>query len=180
MSEREEPTKGSSWIAVGRVVRPRGVRGEVLVELLTDFPQRFETLDQVQLRFPDGRVESRRLEDVWFHKGRAVVRFQGAQRYEDAEQVVHAAVEIPEEELVELPEGTYFDFQLIGCQVVTESGVPVGEVTSILKIQGNNLLVVHGGRETLIPAREPICRKIDVEARRIEVSLPEGLLDING
>ena len=179
MSQTERPQPAASWVAIGRVVRPRGIRGEVLVESLTDFPQHFEQLETVRLCFPDGRLERRRIEEVWFHKGRVVVRFDGAARYEDAERVVHAEIQIPEEELVALPEGTYYDFQLIGCQVVTASGRPVGRVTSILKVQGNNLLVVGNGREVLVPAREPICQEIDIEGRRIVINPPEGLLELN-
>src|SRR5712692_5478496 len=179
MSRPDDSPKATSWITLGRVARPRGFRGEVLVDLLTDFPEHLAQLDRASLRFPNGQVESCRIESVWFHKGRAVVRFDGAQSYEDAQRVVRAEIQIPEDEAVKLPEGTYFDFQLVGCEVVTEAGLRVGRVQSILKVPGQSLLVIENGREVLIPAREPICRKVDLAARQIVISPPEGLLELN-
>ncbi|MBI1745987.1 MAG: 16S rRNA processing protein RimM [Acidobacteria bacterium] len=180
MNEGQEHTNAESLVSIGRVLRPRGIRGDVLVALLTDFPEHFEALDQVYVKYSTGHLEAKRLENVWFHKGRAVVHFEHVDSYEAAEKLARAELSISEADLAELPEGTYFDFELIGCQVITVTGESVGCVESILKVPGNDLLVVKaGGQERLIPAHEPICREVNLDRRQIVVNLPEGLLEVN-
>lgn len=170
----------SARIAIARIARPRGNRGEVVAELYTDFPDRFDSLEEVWLEFPDGRVEQSVLEDAWDHGGRKVLKFSGIDSISAAETLAGAWVQVSDSGVVELPEGSFFDHQLIGCTVADPAGRVLGTVVDVLRYTGNHQLLVRGERgEFMVPAREPICQSISVGAKRIVVDLPEGLMDLN-
>ena len=87
---------------------------------------------------------------------------------------------VPEEALAPLGEGNFYDFQIIGSEVVAKDGVSIGTVKGLLPVGERNLLVVdRGGREVLIPFVESLCLEVDAVAKRIRVDLPDGLLDLN-
>ena len=175
-----DPTAGPSHIAIARIVRTRGNRGEVLAELHTDFPARFSLLHRVWVEFPDGRRESLALENCWEHQGRQVLKFGGFDSITDAEALVGAWVEVEADQAVPLPEGTYWDRDLVGCSVRSASGEPLGVVTEVMRIAGNHQLVVRGERgEFLVPVVAAICTEISIPRREIVVDLPEGLMDLN-
>jgi 16S rRNA processing protein RimM len=168
-----------SFIAIARIARIRGNRGEVLADLYTDFPDRFQALEEVWLEFDDGRRQKMTLEESWGHKGRIVLKFAGVDTMDAAAQFVRCWVEIPSEEAVPLPEGTYFDHDLVGCAVQDTRGKQLGTVDEILHFAGNSLLVVKDAdREYLIPVAESICIRISVPEKRIVVDPPEGLMDL--
>jgi 16S rRNA processing protein RimM len=174
------PAAGHSYIAVARITRPRGNRGEVVVELHTDFPERFRLLKRVWVEYPDGRRESLDLENSWEHQGRQVLKFRAIDTISDAEKLAGAWVEIESEEAVPLPEGTYWDSDLSGCRLRTNDGKSLGVVTGVLRIAGNDQLVVRGDRgEYMIPLVAAICREICIARKEITVDLPEGLMDLN-
>lgn len=175
-----DPTAGPSHIAIARIVRTRGNRGEVLAELHTDFPARFSLLHRVWVAFPDGRRESLILENCWEHQGRQVLKFGGFDSITDAEALVGAWVEVEADQAVALPEGTYWDRDLVGCSVRSASGEPLGAVIEVMRIAGNHQLVVGGENgEFLVPLVAAICREISIPRREIVVDLPEGLMDLN-
>ena len=168
-------------IVIARIARSWGNRGEVTADVLTDFPERFDTVSDVTLR--RGATERGAvLEGHWFHKGRVVLKFAGVDTISDAEPLAGFDVVIREEELHELPEGEdlYYDFDLVGCSVETAGGERIGDVESIVRTGGIELLSVRrrGGPEALIPFVDEICVEVDVEAKRIIVELPEGLLEL--
>jgi 16S rRNA processing protein RimM len=174
-----EPDVQSSFIAIARIARTRGNKGEVLVDLYTDFPDRFDALEEVWLEFDDGRKQKISLENSWEHKGRRVLKFADVDSISSAEKLVGCWVQVPAEQSVQLPEGTYFDHDLVGCSVEDVRGKHLGVVSGILRIAGNNLLVVEdSGSEHLIPAVESICTSISIEEKRIRVDPPEGLMDL--
>jgi 16S rRNA processing protein RimM len=175
-----QPDAQPSFIAIARIARTRGNRGEVLADLYTDFPDRFTALEEVWLEFPDGRRISMVLEEAWAHKGREVLKFAGINTISSAETLAGCWVEIPAEKAVPLPIGTYFDHDLIGCLVQDAKGNKYGVVEDILHIAENSLLVVKdSGREHLIPVAESICTKISIEEKSIVVDPPEGLMDLS-
>jgi len=175
-----DPTAGPSHIAIARIVRTRGNRGEVLAELHTDFPTRFSLLHRVWVAFPDGRRESLVLENSWEHRDRQVLKFGGFDSITDAAALVGAWVEIDSDQAVALPEGTYWDRDLVGCSVRSANGEPLGVVREILRLAGNHQLVVRGERgEFLVPVVAAICTEISIPRREIVVDLPEGLMDLN-
>jgi 16S rRNA processing protein RimM len=166
-------------VAVAKILRPRGLRGEAVAEVLTDFPERFENLDRVTAVLPNGERRDLILENAWFQKDRIVLKFEGLNTVEDAEALRDAEICIDESEAVELEEGEFFDWQLEGCEAVSIEGEPVGKVREVLRTGGTEVLVVDtaDGREVLIPFAESICTEVDIEGKRITVDPPEGLLE---
>jgi 16S rRNA processing protein RimM len=195
------------WVIVARVLRPRGNKGEVAAELLTDFPQRLTELQEVFLRMSDGAANGEPrvagVKSCWLsqnHKGQVVFHFAGSASIADAEKYRGLDVLLPIEKRVELAAGLYFVDDLIGCSVFENCDAPppvasspcsmatapalLGVVRDVQftgeDVSGTPLLAVdtHEG-ELLVPLAEDICRRIDPVARRIDVTLPEGLRDLN-
>lgn len=166
-------------VAIARIVRPRGLRGEAVAELLTDFPERFEGLEKVTAVLPGGQRRELNLQNAWFQKDRIVLKFEGLDSVEDAEALRDAEICVPEQDAVELEEGEFFDWQLEGCDAVTPEGELVGKVREIMRTGGTEILVIDvpDGREILIPFAESICTDVDTEGKRITVDPPEGLLE---
>ncbi len=165
-------------VAIAKIVRPRGLRGELLADILTDFPARFENLANVTAVTPSGETLELKIEDFWFQKGRVVLRFAGYDTIETADTLRGSEVCVAESEAVELGEDEYYDWQLEGCRVETIEGAAVGTVTGVMRTGGTELLVVNdGGRERLIPFVAAICVGVDIENRSIRVDPPEGLLE---
>jgi 16S rRNA processing protein RimM len=173
-------------IAVARIVKTQGRRGEVAAEILTDFPQRFEQLRSVLLEGPEGSTESVELENAWLHKRQVVLKFAGVDSISGAERLRGKHVLIPESQRVRLPAGTFYVWELAGCRVLRKTeagGEVVGKVTEVEPTGGVALLHVEQSegakRELLIPLAAEICRRIDTEAREIWIEPPEDLLDLN-
>lgn len=171
----------SQLVTIARIVRPQGIRGEVIADLETDFPERFADLDTVYLCSEKGSVTEVGLEDFWFHKGRVVLKLEGYDSRNAAEALRNYTIRIDEDALVELPEDTYYEFDLIGCSVLrVDAGreIPVGVVEGLMPTGSVPNLIVRGkeGREYLIPFANAICREVDTSNKRILITPPEGLL----
>ena len=174
------PDAQPSFIAIARIARTRGNRGEVLADLYTDFPDRFNLLREVWLAPDRGPRQLLTLENSWEHKGRRVLKFAGVDSISSAEAYVGCWVEISADQAMPLPEGTYFDHDLVGCSVQDASGKHIGIVAEILHFAGNNQLVVKQlDRELLIPAVESICQKISIKEKQILINPPQGLMDLD-
>jgi len=166
-------------VSVARIARPQGHRGEVIADLLTDFPERFARLDKVYIKRADGRLLILDLESSRTHKGRVALKFAGCDSINSAEELRGARVCVSRDQLIELPEDNYYDFDLIGCEVVGADGQQLGRVDEIQDYGAAPLLLVREGeRELLIPLVLSICVEIDTEQKRIVVNPPEGLLDL--
>jgi 16S rRNA processing protein RimM len=166
-------------IAVARVAKTRGVRGEVAAQLLTDFPERFRDLEELIAVTPAGERRTLAIEESWLHGGRVILKFAGYDTPEDAKELVGYELTVPESEAVELEEGEFFDWQLVGCRVETVAGRALGTVAEVLHYGAAPVLVVkdEGRREHLIPLAESICVEINVERKLIRVDPPEGLVE---
>ena len=166
-------------VVIARIVKTRGLRGEVVADLLTDFPERFEGLEDVILRPLDGAGRRElKIEKFWFQKGRVILKFAGLDTIEEAEKLRDRDVCVPEEDAVELEDDEFFDWQLAGCRVETIDGNAIGEVTEVMRTGGTEIQVVAGdGKEYLVPFAETICTEVDIENKIIRVDPPEGLLD---
>jgi 16S rRNA processing protein RimM len=176
-SEVERPQQ--ELVTIARITRPHGLRGEVIADILTDFPDRFADLDDVLLRLASGRLITIGLENAWPHNGRIVLGFVGIDRIEDTEPLRGASVMIERDQLIPLPPDTYYDFDLVDCQVLTTQGEMVGKVIGVEHFGAAPLLVVATPEslEHLIPLAATICVEVDVDRKRIVVDPPEGLLD---
>jgi len=167
-------------VLVGRVARTHGHRGAVIVKPDTDFPEeRFATGATIWMRRSGVAVPVKIL-DAWFHQGRPVLTLEGIASMNDAEGIRGEELRVPERELRPLPEGAFYHFQLVGCEVVTTSGQVVGTVKAVDGEDGNHRLSVTGpDGEVLVPLVAPICVAIHIEARRVVIDPPEGLLEVN-
>lgn len=167
-------------VAVARAVRTRGLRGELVADLLTDFPERFETTKRLIAVGPEGERTPLELEEHWFQGGRVILKFAGYDSTETAGALIGSEFAVPEDERVELPEDEFYDWELAGCSVLTVEGEHVGTVREVLRTGGVEVLVIEntkGAREHLVPLAEEICVEIDVEKKLIRIDAPEGLLE---
>lgn len=179
----KDPGKTGEWLAVARIARPQGRRGEVAADLLTDFPERLEKLQRVYLECPAGPPEPFRVENVWPHKGRAVWKFAGVDSIDQAERLRGRHVLIPQSERMPLSAHQHYVGDLQGCTVlVARDGAlsEIGTVTGVEPTGGVDLLQVKTPRgEVLIPLAQEICTRIDTEAKVIVIDPPADLLELN-
>jgi 16S rRNA processing protein RimM len=167
-------------IIVARTVRARGLKGELVADLLTDFPERFEQISRLLGIGPSGEYEELQLENYWFQNDRVVLKFVGYDSIESANTLVGYELGLPEAERVQLSPDEFYDWELEGCSVEIENGSAIGNVREIMRTGGVELLVVedHTRREHLIPMAESIVIEIDLSRRKIVIDPPEGLLDL--
>lgn len=165
-------------VAIAKIVKPRGLRGEVVADLLTDFHDRFDGLESVIAIATDGTRSDLIIENFWFQKDRIVFKFASFDSVESADDLRGLEICVPESEAAELDEGEFFDWQLEGCEVETVEGEIIGKVRELMRTGGTELLVVESDdKEYLIPFAEAICTTVDIEKKKIVVDPPEGLLE---
>lgn len=191
-------TSADSWTWLARVRRPQGRKGEVFADLLTDFPDKFSERRQLWLLAP---VEDERHRGVgsagqgsapreaeltghWLHKGGIVLHFAGIDSISAAEALAGFVVAIPRAERAALAEDEIYCSDLVGCALLDVAGpepMLVGEIENVDRAAGPvALLVVRGCKgEILIPFAKSYLRKIDLASRRVEMALPEGLVELN-
>ena len=193
------PEAADAWVWLAQIRRPQGRKGEVFAEILTDFPEKFAERKQLWL-LPAGvsakaaaaagaqpaaqtprQVE---LKNHWLHKGGVVLHFAQVDSISAAELLAGMIVAIPRAERAALSSDEVYVGDLIGCVLVDVGGaepVQVGEIEDVDRSGGAApLLVVQGANgEVLVPFVKSFLRKIDLEAKRVEMALPEGLADLN-
>jgi 16S rRNA processing protein RimM len=165
---------------VGRIARAHGLRGQVIVNLDTDFPEtRFQPGAELFIE-RGGTVSALRLTTVWFHRDRPVIGVEGVTTMTEAEALAGRELRVPADWLAPLPAGTFYHHDLVGCRVETSDGRQVGIVSGVEGTMAGSRLVIEGSRgEILIPLVSHICPTIDVGAKRIVVDPPDGLLELN-
>jgi 16S rRNA processing protein RimM len=167
-------------LLVGRVARPHGNRGQVIVNLETDFPDERFKVGQTLLVGDAATARPRRIDAVRFHRGRPIVALEGIETMNDAEALAGAPLWIAESAAAPLPDGMFYRHDLVGCEVRDVAAGIVGRVTAVEGPLERSHLVVAGRRgEVLIPLAADICVSVDPAARAIVVRAPEGLLDAN-
>jgi 16S rRNA processing protein RimM len=168
----------SDWVAVALLGKTRGNRGEITAFPLSDKPERYQELRQVFLCANGAQPKSHTVEEVWFHQGVLIFKFQGVDSISDAERLHGSEVRVPAAERVALDEGEFFQSDLVGCEIVDRASSRVlGRVTGWEEGGGAGLLLVDS--HWVIPFARSICVEIDPAAHRIVVDLPEGLKDLN-
>ena len=171
-----------SRIAVGVIRKAHGIRGEASVEPWTDSLDRFDDLETVTLVSPDeSQTREAAVESVRIHAGRALLKFAGIDAPEDVQLLHNWTVEIPEEEARELEEDEYFLHDLAGLTLIDAEGRTRGVVVEAYEGGGGILLNVKrpDGREFELPFAADLCTEIDLSGKRIVVSLPEGIEDLD-
>jgi 16S rRNA processing protein RimM len=193
MTTPEQAGQSDTWVWLARIRRAQGRKGEVFADILTDFPEKFAERRRLWL-LPGsstsgaGGVRSSprsvELQNHWLHKGGVVLHFAGVDSISDAEALAGLIVAIPREERAALGEDEVYIADLIGCTLVDVAGgdpVMVGEIEEVDRSAGPvPLLVVQGsGGEVLVPFAKSFLRTLDLEGKRVEMALPEGLIDLN-
>ena len=167
-------------VLVGRIARPHGLRGHVIVTPETDFVEERYRSGATFWTRSDRGDEALTVSSARVQNGRPVIGFEGFATIEDVERLAGLELRVPEDSLQPLPEAVYYVHDLIGCIVETTSGERVGEVSRVDGGSGASLLNVAGPRgEVLVPLVADICVEVDTVGRRIRINPPEGLLDLN-
>ena len=196
----------AGWVWLARIKRTQGRKGEVFAELLTDFPEKFAERRRLWLLKSNSSAaaevsdEAREVALVhhWMHKGGIVLHFAGVDSISAAEELAGYVVAIPQAERAQLDEGDVFIGDLIGCTLVDVAGaepVVVGEIKDVDRSAGPVAVLVvkpvglrsgesagqksSNDYEILIPFAKEYLRRVDVEVKRVEMALPEGLVDLN-
>ena len=167
-------------ITVARIVKTRGLRGEVAAVLLTDYPGRFADLDSLIGIAPDQSHRSLQIEEQWMHGDRIVFKFADYDSVDAAKELVGYELAVPASERIELAPDQFYEWELAGCRVETVARDRIGQVREVMRTGGVEILVVadDAGHETLIPMAQDICLEIDVEKKLILIDPPEGLLEL--
>jgi 16S rRNA processing protein RimM len=169
----------SELVIIARAIKPRGLKGEIVAELLTDFPERFEDIENLILVSPTRERKTGKLENHWFQNDRVVLKLAGYDDVDAARELVGFEFAVPESERVQLPADLYYHWELEGCTVKV-NGESIGNVNSVLKTGGTEILVIAdaNGNERLIPLVDSIVVEIDTAGKTITVDPPEGLFDL--
>jgi 16S rRNA processing protein RimM len=193
------PEAADAWVWLARIRRPQGRKGEVFAEILTDFPEKFTERKQLWLLSAavsaksggatgalsaSGAPRQVELKNHWLHKGGVVLHFAHVDSISAAELLAGMIVAIPRAERAALSSDEVYVGDLIGCVLVEVGGaepVAIGVIEDVDRSGGAApLLVVQGARgEVLVPFAKSYLRKIDLEAKRVEMALPEGLVDLS-
>ena len=163
----------SQFIAIGRVLAPWGMRGEMKVEVMTDFPDRFSPQQEVCFEGCAMTIETSR-----WHKGQVILKLATIDSVEAAQALSGRFLEVPLSKLHPLPADEYYRFQLIGLDVLTTGGELLGQIAKILPTGSNDVYVVPTeGGELLIPAIDDVVKSVDLGKACMVIEVIEGLLD---
>ncbi len=167
-------------IIVARAVRTRGLKGELVADILTDFPERFERVTELTGVSPSGARKQLELVSHWFQNDRMVLKFAGYDSIDSAKALVGFEFGVPESERIELAKDEFYDWELEGCLVESELGQAIGRVREVMRTGGVELLVVENEeqRETFVPMVASIVIEVDVAGKKILIDPPDGLLDL--
>ena len=164
------------YLAIGRIVRAHGLRGEVSIAVLTDFPERFETTEWVYLG-DEFEATAYRIESYRWHKQNILLTLAGVSDRTQAEKLRGQFVQVPLEEAVSLPEGTYYLYQLIGLEVTSTTGEFLGVITDIIETGANDVYVVEkDGQKILLPAIPDVIKTVDILNGVMVVQVIDGLI----
>jgi 16S rRNA processing protein RimM len=168
---------------VGRIARPHGIRGQVVVNLETDFPhERFQAGAEFFVKRAPAAVNVERLviSTVRFHNERPIVGFEGVDDMNQAKALGGIELRVPLDRLAALPAATFYRHDLVGCAVERLDGSRIGQVTEVEGSLGGSRLVVSTERgDVLVPLAAEICRSIDPAGKRIVIEPPDGLIELN-
>jgi 16S rRNA processing protein RimM len=185
------------WVLLARIVRPQGRHGELLADIFTDFPQHFADRKGLFLRPPAGApsaaMSEAKVDAHWLHKGRVVLKFSHVHSINDAEKLRGFEVVVSPQERIPLEGDAVYVSDLVGCHVidVSHGAVDAGEIIDVEpEGAGPAMLVIRNtsdrnasnqnasNEDLLIPFVRAYLRRVDIDAKRVEMELPEGLLTL--
>jgi 16S rRNA processing protein RimM len=171
------------FITVARIVKPQGRRGEVAVELHTDFPERFADRRKLIALSASGDRRELTLQEFWGHKGRIVMKFAGVDSIAEAEKLIGCELQIPRQQRAVPTEGEIYISDLVGCEVISADG-KLGVIKDVIFGAGEAPLLSiraaeNSTRELLVPLAQQYIRDFDAASKRLEMQLPNGMLDID-
>ena len=174
-SEQESARRPGERLAVGRIVRPHGIRGAMVVSAYSDILRGLDQGAEVQL---EGRLSPFHLGSCRSSRGRLLLELTECEDRDGAEALRGLEIYVPVGSVPPLPTGTYYQWQILGLHVVTDSSEALGNVVEILETGANDVYVVRGegGQEMLLPAIEDVIKKVDLEGGTMVVVLLPGLL----
>lgn len=173
-----EPAGDRDLLLIGRIARAHGNKGQVIVNLDTDFPgERFVVGARVLVGSAE---EPTTITSARFHQGRPVIGLEGIETIAEAEALAGVELKVPASDLPALPEGTYYRHDLVGCDVQDEDGRIIGPVIAVEgPLEASRLVVAGPHGEVLIPLVADMCIEIAPTEKRIRVKVPKGLLELN-
>ena len=159
---------------MGRITRAHGVKGEVVVQPLSEVASRFDSGSRLFLQ--EDEPDPLTVAGARAHRGRLLVTFEGVGDREKAERLAGSFLFVPSESAPQLPEGEFWTHQLVGCDVVTDRGRALGAIREIIHTSANDVWVTQSNEgETLIPALKDIVKHVDLSVRRVIVREVSGL-----
>lgn len=171
-------THDSDFVVIGRIRRAHATRGEICVEPVTDFPQRFDSLREVLIGVMDKEPLKFEIESVRWNGKIALVKLAGVDDRDRAAELRGSLIGVRRGEVAPTDEDEYYHFDLIGCKVVDDAGGEVGVVRDVLRMPANDVLVVKDGdREMLVPTVKQVIKDVSLDERVITIERIPGLLD---
>lgn len=167
-----------SFVRIGRLGRPHGLNGQLLFDDCSLTPDELLALREVTWRGKDGAERTLVVEAAKPMQARMLVRFRGIDHRDQASELVLGELRVDSLRLPDPGPGVAYAFQLVGLEVLTVDGRTLGRLESVMATGAHPVFVVQGEREWLIPAVEDVVRAVDLEQRRITVSLPPGLEEL--
>lgn len=167
------------YITVGQISKPYGLHGDVKVIPYTDFPDRFLKTKRLFV-LQNNHVLEKQVERANVQENKIIIKLADINTPEEAGKFRGALLQIPPDEVSELPEGSYYYFQIVGLSVYTLEGKPIGVIEEILNTGSNDVYLVkdpENKREILLPAIKDVVKKIDLEEKSMFVDLLPGLLE---
>ena len=183
MKFSEQEIRWDTMVPVGRVARPHGLRGEVVIDPETDFLDRRFYSGSVVYVQRSGSIDALRIEAVRFCKGRPLVAFSNVDEVTGAKSLARCELRMPAAVQHALPDDQFYVHALVGCSVQTTNGEHVGSVVDVQGGSGANRLIVRrpeSAAEVDIPLADSICVEVDVDRKRVVIRPPDGLLELNG
>lgn len=163
-------------IAIGKIVTTFGNKGEVRVKSLTDFEERFKNLKTVYLQGSEPFKKIVKIEGVRYIKNFIAIKFEGINSLAEAEKLKGFFLKISEKDLVKLPKDSFYIYKILNLPVYDEEGERLGEIKEVLKTGSNDVYVIRGKREFLIPVIKDVVKKVDLKNKKIIIKLMDGLI----
>jgi 16S rRNA processing protein RimM len=177
----QTPASAPVFLILGRILRPHGIRGELRLQIVTQFPERISSLEKVYIGEDPYDADSAtvfEIDGARRHHDQVLVRLKEITTRNEAEIYRNQLLMVAFEDAVPLEDDEYYLFQIIGADVVTKDGTKLGRVSEILETGANDVFLVKGGiyGEVLVPDIDDVVLDIDIDRQLVTVDLPPGLL----